>query len=270
MNSNRTLPLVMGILNVTPDSFYAGSRSNSEKDILVRVEKMISEGMDILDLGGQSTRPGAVYISAEEELHRVLPRLIPIRNEFPSLTISIDTFYSEVASSCLKEGAQWINDVSGGRMDSKLWNVAADEQCTYVLMHSRGDSSNMKELANYENVVEEVYDYFQMEIEKLNQHGVSKIVLDLGFGFAKNKENNFDLLQNLERFKSFGLPILVGVSRKKMIQQTLGTTAEESLNGTTALNALALDRGADILRVHDVLEAKQAVELYSALTFRGQ
>ena len=193
-----------------------------------------------------------------------------IRNEFPSLTISVDTFYSEVASSCLREGAHWINDVSGGRMDSNLWNIAAKAQCTYVLMHSRGDSSNMKELANYENVVEEVYAYFQMEIGKLNQLGVSKIVLDLGFGFAKNKEHNFDLLQNLERFKSFGLPILVGVSRKKMIQQTLGTTAEESLNGTTALNAFALDRGADILRVHDVLEAKQAVELYSALTFRGQ
>ena len=270
MNSNRTLPLVMGILNVTPDSFYAGSRSNSEKDILVRVEKMISDGMDILDLGGQSTRPGAVYISAEDELNRVFPILRAVRNEFPSLTISIDTFYSEVATSCLREGAHWINDVSGGRMDSNLWNIAAEAQCTYVLMHSRGDSSNMKELANYENVVEDVYTYFKIEIEKLNQLGISKIVLDLGFGFAKNKEHNFDLLRNLERFKSFGLPILVGVSRKKMIQQTLGTTAEESLNGTTALNAFALDRGADILRVHDVLEAKQAVELYSALTFRGQ
>ena len=269
MNSTRTLPLVMGILNVTPDSFYAGSRSNSEKDILVRVEKMISEGMDILDLGGQSTRPGAVYISAEEELNRVLPALISIRNEFPSLTISIDTFYSEVASSCLREGAQWINDVSGGRMDSKLWNVAAEKQCTYVLMHSRGDSSNMKSLAQYENVVEEVYAYFQMEIEKLKSLGISKIVLDLGFGFAKNKEHNFDLLQHLEKFNQFELPVLVGVSRKKMIQQTLDTSAEESLNGTTVLHAFALDRGASILRVHDVLEAKQAIELYSALTFRG-
>ena len=269
MNSTRTLPLVMGILNVTPDSFYAGSRSISEKDILVRVEKMISEGMDILDLGGQSTRPGAVYISAEEELNRVLPALISIRNEFPSLTISIDTFYSEVASSCLREGAQWINDVSGGRMDSKLWNVAAEKQCTYVLMHSRGDSSNMKSLAQYENVVEEVYAYFQMEIEKLKSLGISKIVLDLGFGFAKNKEHNFDLLQHLEKFNQFELPVLVGVSRKKMIQQTLDTSAEESLNGTTVLHAFALDRGASILRVHDVLEAKQAIELYSALTFRG-
>ncbi|MFA9221199.1 MAG: dihydropteroate synthase [Sediminibacterium sp.] len=270
MNSSASLPLVMGILNVTPDSFYAGSRSNSEKYILFRVEKMISDGMDILDLGGQSTRPGAVYISSEEELNRVLPLVRSIRKEFPALTLSIDTFYSDVALPCIHEGAQWINDVSGGRMDSKLWTVAGETQCTYVLMHSRGDSSNMKDLAHYENVVEEVYAYFQMEIGKLNQLGVSKIVLDLGFGFAKNKEHNFDLLQNLERFKSFGLPILVGVSRKKMIQQTLGTTAEESLNGTTALNAFALDRGADILRVHDVLEAKQAVELYSALTFRGQ
>jgi len=260
----------MGILNVTPDSFYAGSRSNSEKDILFRVEKMISDGMDILDLGGQSTRPGAVYITSEEELNRVLPVVRSIRKEFPSLKISIDTFYSEVALPCIQEGAQWINDVSGGRMDSKLWTVAAETQCTYVLMHSRGDSSNMKELANYENVVDEVYAYFQMEIEKLNQLGVSKIVLDLGFGFAKNKEHNFDLLQNLERFKLFGLHILVGVSRKKMIQQILGTTAEESLNGTTALNAFALDRGADILRVHDVLEAKQAVELYRKLALGGK
>jgi dihydropteroate synthase len=175
-----------------------------------------------------------------------------------------------VASACLREGAHWINDVSGGRMDSKLWKVAAEAQCTYVLMHSRGDSSNMKELANYENVVEEVYSYFQTEIEKLNQLGISKIVLDLGFGFAKNLEHNFDLLQNMNRFQSFGLPILVGVSRKKMIQQTLGTTAEESLNGTTALNAFALDRGADILRVHDVLEAKQAVELYRKLALGGK
>lgn len=270
MNSSASLPLVMGILNVTPDSFYAGSRSNSEKDILVRVEKMISDGMDILDLGGQSTRPGAIYISAEEELNRVLPILISIRKAFPSLIISIDTFYSEVASACLREGAHWINDVSGGRMDSNLWRVAAEGQCTYVLMHSRGNSSNMKELAIYENVVEEVYAYFQLEIEKLNQLGVSKIVLDLGFGFAKNKEHNLDLLQNLERFKSFRLPILVGVSRKKMIQQTLGTTAEGSLNGTTALNAFALDRGADILRVHDVLEAKQTVKLYSTLALSGK
>ena len=260
----------MGILNVTPDSFYAGSRSNSEKDILTRVEKMISDGMDILDLGGQSTRPGAVYISSEEELNRVLPVLVSIRKEFPSLTISIDTFYSEVAAASLREGANWINDVSGGRMDSKLWSVVAEAQCTYILMHSRGDSSNMKELANYENVVEDVHAYFQTEIEKLNQLGISKIVLDLGFGFAKNKDHNFELLQNLNRFKSFGLPLLVGISRKKMIQQTLDTTAEESLNGTTALNAFALDRGANILRVHDVLEAKQTVELYRTLVLGGK
>ena len=260
----------MGILNVTPDSFYAGSRSNSEKDILTRVEKMISDGMDILDLGGQSTRPGAVYISSEEELNRVLPVLVSIRKEFPSLTISIDTFYSEVAAASLREGANWINDVSGGRMDSKLWSVVAEAQCTYILMHSRGDSSNMKELANYENVVEDVHAYFQTEIEKLNQLGISKIVLDLGFGFAKNKDHNFELLQNLNRFKSFGLPLLVGISRKKMIQQTLDTTAEESLNGTTALNAFALDRGTNILRVHDVLEAKQTVELYRTLVLGGK
>ncbi len=262
--------MVMGILNVTPDSFYAGSRSNSEKEILSRVEKMISDGMDILDLGGQSTRPGAVYISAEEELQRVLPVLVSIRKEFPSLTISIDTFYSEVASACLREGAHWINDVSGGRMDANLWNVVSEFQCNYVLMHSRGDSSNMKELANYENVVEEVHSYFQTEIEKLNQAGISKIILDLGFGFAKNKDHNFELLQNLNRFKSFGLPLLVGVSRKKMIQQSLNTTAEESLNGTTALNAFALERGANILRVHDVLEAKQTVELYRTLALGGK
>ncbi len=262
--------MVMGILNVTPDSFYAGSRSNSEKEILTRVEKMISDGMGILDLGGQSTRPGAVYISSEEELNRVLPVLVSIRKEFPSLTISIDTFYSEVAAASLREGANWINDVSGGRMDSKLWSVVAEAQCTYILMHSRGDSSNMKELANYENVVEDVHAYFQTEIEKLNQLGISKIVLDLGFGFAKNKDHNFELLQNLNRFKSFGLPLLVGVSRKKMIQQTLDTTAEESLNGTTALNAFALERGANILRIHDVLEAKQTVELYRTLALGGK
>lgn len=260
----------MGILNVTPDSFYAGSRSNSEKDILSRVEKMIFDGMDILDLGGQSTRPGAIYISQNEEKDRVLPVLQSIRHEFPDLIISIDTFYSEVAKACLEQGAHWVNDVSGGRMDSKLWEMVAEAQCTYVLMHSRGDSSNMKELANYENVVEEVYEYFQKEIGKLNQMGISKIVLDLGFGFAKNKEHNFELLQNMERFKTFGLPLLVGVSRKKMIQQILGTTAEESLNGTTALNAFALDRGASILRVHDVLEAKQAVDLFCALSFPSE
>jgi dihydropteroate synthase len=262
--------MVMGILNVTPDSFYAGSRSNSEKEILTRVEKMISDGMGILDLGGQSTRPGAVYISSEEELNRVLPVLVSIRKEFPSLKISIDTFYSEVASACLREGANWINDVSGGRMDSKLWSVVAEAQSTYVLMHSRGDSSNMKELANYENVVDEVHEYFKIEIERLNQLGISKIILDLGFGFAKNNDHNFELLQNLNRFRSFGLPLLVGVSRKKMIQQTLDTTAEESLNGTTALNAFALDRGANILRVHDVLEAKQTVELYRTLALGGK
>ena len=191
-------------------------------------------------------------------------------SDLPDLKIRIDTFYSEVAKACLEHGAHWVNDVSGGRMDSKLWEVVAEAQCNYVLMHSRGDSSNMKELANYKNVVEEVFDYFQMEIRKLNQMGISKIVLDLGFGFAKNKEHNFELLQNMERFKTFGLPLLVGVSRKKMIQQILGTSAEESLNGTTALNAFALDRGASILRVHDVLEAKQAVDLFCALSFSGE
>jgi len=270
MNEWLKEPRVMGILNITPDSFHAASRVETIDHAIQHAARLIEEGVDILDLGGQSTRPGANQISSEEENQRVLPVLEAIRQRFPSIKISIDTYYGEVAAACAKLGVDIINDVSNGCIDSGIHAVAAETKIPYVLMHNSGDSTNLTRLISYSNVVDDVYAFFENELARLMKLGISEIILDLGFGFAKTTEQNFELLNQLDKFKALGFPLLVGVSRKKMIQTTLNVTADDSLNGTTVLNTIALMKGANILRVHDAREAQQAITLVRQLALSSK
>lgn len=256
-----SVPLVMGILNVTPDSFYEGSRENSLSGSIEKARQMISEGAAILDIGGYSTRPGADDIPVEEEIERVVPVIQAIRAEFPSILISIDTFRGDVAEKAILAGAQIINDVSGFEIDPTIVNVAAKYKVPYILMHMRGTPDTMQSLTEYDNLFKDIAHYFSEKIERLKQAGLKDVILDPGFGFAKTIEQNHELLRNLEAFQLFKLPVLAGLSRKSMIYKKLGTTPEESLNGTIALNAIALTKGAHILRVHDVKEAVELVKL---------
>lgn len=258
-----TEPVVMGILNVTPDSFFAGSRVKSENQITERASKMISEGAAILDIGGYSSRSGAEDISVQEELDRVLPAVEQIHKNFPETLISTDTFRSEVAEKAVKAGASIVNDISGGNLDDKMFETVGKLNVPYILMHMRGAPQNMKDLANYTHVTEEVCSELKIQIEKAQNAGIKDIIMDPGFGFSKTVEHNFKLLSELEKFNSLNYPLLVGVSRKSMIYKTLEITPEESLNGTTALNMFALLKGAAILRVHDVKEAKQVITLFN-------
>jgi dihydropteroate synthase len=257
-------PLVMGILNITPDSFYEGSRVNI-MDVLKKGEKMLSEGADILDIGAYSTRPNAQEISIEEELKRAIPVIKLLRKEFPQAVISIDTFRSNVAENAIDEGASIINDISGGELDSKMFETVARLKVPYILMHSKGNPQTMTQLTQYENIIDEILDYFIKKIHQLEMLGVKDIIIDLGFGFAKNIQQNFFLLQNQSKFKILGKPILTGISRKSMIYKTLGVTPSEALNGTSVLNLVALQQGATILRVHDVKEAKEVINLWKCL-----
>lgn len=255
-------PIVMGILNTTPDSFFDGGKFLTEKEIFSQAEKLIADGATIIDIGGQSTRPKAEQISVEEELKRVIPVIELIHNKFPDQLISIDTFYSEVAVRAIKSGASIINDVYGGSIDDKMFSVAAKLHVPYILMHMQGTPETMQQNPDYENVVNEVKEFFKQKIPLLRDAGVNDIILDVGFGFGKNTEHNFSLLKHLKDFNIFDLPILVGFSRKSMINRVLKTAPEDALNGTTVLNTIALMNGASILRVHDVKEAMQAVTLY--------
>ncbi|MEO6884207.1 MAG: dihydropteroate synthase [Bacteroidia bacterium] len=254
-------PVVMGILNVTPDSFYDGGNYFSEKKFFEQVEKIFLEGADMIDVGAVSTRPKAVFVSEEEELKRLLPVIEYVRKNHPKKIISVDTFRAEVAKKAVTEGANMINDISGGKMDPKMFETVAKLNVPYVLMHIQGIPETMQENPQYENVLEEVKKYFLERLFLLKKLGLEKIILDPGFGFGKNNSHNFQLLKYLNEFKSFGFPLMVGVSRKSMIQNVLNISAAESLNATTSLNTIALLNGATILRVHDVKEAKQAVEL---------
>lgn len=255
----------MGILNITPDSFYASSRSVYDQDILKKSEKMLIEGATILDIGGYSSRPGADDISEDEELSRVITAIKLITKEFPHAVLSIDTFRSEVAKQAVLEGVLIINDISAGELDSNMFQTAAALKVPYIAMHMRGNPQNMKSLTDYENIVKEIVDYFHVKINKLHELGVKDVVIDPGFGFAKTIDQNFTLLKHLEYFKVLGMPLLVGVSRKSMIWKTLEITPEEGLNGTTALHMTALLKGANILRTHDVKEAVEAIQLYSKI-----
>ena len=261
-------PIVMGILNVTPDSFYSGSRLSGIEELKKRLDQMVSEGVTIVDIGGYSSRPGADDISAEQEMERVLPVIHEIRNNYPDLIISIDTFRSSVANAAIEAGASMVNDISAGEMDENIYKVAADNNVPYVMMHMRGNPKTMQSLTKYDNLLKDVLEYFSKKITKARKAGVKDIIIDPGFGFSKDLPQNFELLSKFEMFNMYDLPIMAGLSRKSMIYKTLGTSAEESLNGTTAVNSIALSKGARILRVHDVKEAVEAIKLIKATITR--
>ncbi len=266
LNCNGTLidlttPKVMGILNITPDSFYDGGNLTNEHLILAQAEKMLKEGATFLDIGGYSSRPGAEEVSETEELQRVIPAVESILKKFPKALISIDTFRSEVAKKCVKAGAVMVNDISAGNLDSNMMKTVAALKVPYVMMHLKGNPKTMTSLADYKNVTKEVLFYFSEKLAEARALGINDLIVDPGFGFAKTRQHSFELLNNLELFKSLEVPLLVGISRKSMIYKTLQTTPEEALNGTTALNSIALLKGANILRVHDVKEAIECITL---------
>jgi dihydropteroate synthase len=258
-------PLVMGIVNVTPDSFYDGGRYNSDKDLLEKVSQMVTDGASIIDVGGYSTRPGAPDISSGEENERVIPAIRAIRKEFPMLLISIDSFRSEVARAAIGEGADLINDVSGGSLDVEMFKTVAALHVPYILMHMKGNPQNMTKQTDYKDLVKEVIDHLQKKIYSLHELGVKDVIVDPGFGFAKTREQNFELLNQLHLLQILEKPILTGLSRKSMIWKTLSVTPEEALNGTTVLHTIAVAKGATILRVHDVKEAVEVVTLMQRL-----
>ncbi len=257
----------MGILNVTPDSFYDGGRFTNEERILAQVEKMINEGADIIDIGAYSSRPGAIDIPVREELERMVKAVHAVQKNFPEIILSADTFRAEVAKAAIGEGASMINDISGGK-DENMFEAAALLKVPYVLMHMRGTPQTMTQLTQYDNLLKDIVDYFHAKIAKLHSLGVKDIIIDLGFGFAKTIEQNFELLAKLHYFKVLEKPILAGVSRKSFIWKTLETNPEGALNGTISANTIALLHGARLLRVHDVKEAVDCIRLVSQLDTR--
>ncbi len=260
-----TTPKVMGILNLTPDSFYDGGKYSDEKSILDQVEKMLKEGATFIDVGSYSSRPGAEPISEEEELQRLLPIVQLLLKDFPEILLSIDTFRSEVAKECLQVGAALINDISAGRLDEKMFATVSKFKVPYIIMHMKGTPQNMQRQTEYKNLLEDILFYFSDRIAKARTHKINDIIIDPGFGFAKTIAQNYELLQRMDWFQTLHAPILAGLSRKSMIYKTLGSTAEKALNGTTALNMLALSKGANIIRVHDVAPAMECVQLYNQL-----
>lgn len=262
---NLSQPKVMGILNLTPDSFFKDSRIQTEKKLLQEAEKMLAEGADFLDLGAYSSRPGATDISTEEEEKRLIPAVKLMAKTFPEALLSIDTFRAIIAEKAIENGAHLINDISGGNRDAELFKTVGRLKVPYVLMHIKGTPQNMATNNQYENMIQEMCFYFSEKIESLKQAGVNDIILDPGFGFAKNTDQNFELLKHLNDFQFLGFPILVGLSRKSMIWKSLNILPEQALNGTSVLNTLALSAGASILRVHDVKEAKECIKLCALL-----
>jgi len=259
-------PIVMGIINATPDSFYSGNRIGGIDAVLQKTEQMIKDGADIIDIGGQSTRPNSKRISADEESERVIPFVEAIHKNFPQAIISIDSFYSAVVKKAVAAGASIVNDVSAGTIDENLVPTVASLKVPYVLMHMKGDPQTMQQNPAYNNVVLDVFDFLNHKINQLHSAGIVDIIVDPGFGFGKTIEHNFELLNGLNFFRQLSKPVLVGMSRKATVYKTLGINSGEALNGTTVLNTMALLNGASILRVHDVKEAKQAIQLVQALT----
>lgn len=252
-------PKIMGILNVTPDSFYAESRTSNEEHIAARVQQLMDEGADMIDIGGYSSRPGADDVSPEEEMNRLRRGLRVVRRLYPEVPISVDTFRADVARMCVEEeGADIINDISGGMMDRQMFRTVARLGVPYILMHMQGTPDTMQQAPHYDNLRREVMLYFAERIDRLCQMGAKDIIVDPGFGFGKTLEHNYELFHHLDDFNLFNLPLLVGISRKSMIYKLLGGTPQTSLNGTTVLNTIALMKGAHILRVHDVKEAVEA------------
>ncbi|WP_395042848.1 dihydropteroate synthase [Flavobacterium sp.] len=258
-------PKVMGILNCTPNSFFDGGKFNSDVALLNQVEKMILEGATFIDIGGYSSKPNSEFVSEDEELKRVIPIIQIVVNQFPEAIISIDTFRSNVAKQSVENGASIVNDISAGMLDKLMMETVANLQVPYIMMHMKGNSNTMQTLAQYENIIKEMLFYFSEKVALARSLGINDLIIDAGFGFAKTKEQNFEVLNKLQLFQMLELRILTGVSRKSMIYNTLETDIENSLNGTTSLNTIALMKGTKILRVHDVKEAVECVKLYQKL-----
>lgn len=258
-------PQVMGILNITPDSFFDGGKYNSDKQLLNKAEEHLKNGAALLDIGAYSSRPGAQFVSEKEELRRLEPALIAINKYFPEALLSVDTFRADIAKKAIAIGAFMINDISGGNLDSKMFATIASSNIPYVLMHMRGTPETMQSLTTYKQLTQEVIAELQTKVNELKNKGANQIIIDPGFGFSKTLEQNYQLLSELNKFHLLDCPILVGVSRKSMIYKKLGINPDQALNGTTVLNTIALQSGAKILRVHDSLEAKQTIDLLKAL-----
>ena len=263
-------PRVMGILNVTPDSFYAGSRTQTEAEIARRARQMVSEGADILDVGAYSSRPHAEHVSAREEMERLRRGLKVLFEAVPDAVVSVDTFRADVARMCVEEyGVAIINDIAAGEMDAEMFRTVAELNVPYIMMHMQGTPQTMQLHPHYDNLLKEVFMYFARKVQQLRDLGVKDIILDPGFGFGKTLEHNYELLSHLEEFRIFELPLLAGVSRKSMIYRLLDITPLEALNGTTVLDTICLLKGADILRVHDVKEAVETVKIVGAMRNSG-
>jgi dihydropteroate synthase len=254
-------PKIMGILNHTPDSFFDGGKYKTEKEMLLRAEKMLLEGADFIDVGAYSSRPSAAFVTEEQEIERLVFVLEILVKHFPEIPISIDTFRSEVARISLENGAAIINDISAFSLDEKMLDVVAHYKVPYIMMHMRGTPQTMQQFTDYDNLTKDIFYYFSEKIALAKAKGVNDLIVDVGFGFSKTLEQNYELLNNLDFFQQFGLPLLVGVSRKSMIYKALDITPTEALNGTTVIHTIALQKGANILRVHDVKEAKETVKL---------
>lgn len=256
-----SIPKVMGVINVTPDSFHIKSRSTTLKSVLQQASKMLDEGVDIIDIGGYSSRPGAENVDSEEETDRILPAIRAIRKEYPNILLSLDTFRSDVAHLGLSEGVDLINDISGGKLDKVMYSTIGKHKAAYIAMHMRGTPKNMQDQTNYKHLLNDLFLFFSEVIRNAEDCGCHDILIDPGFGFSKTLEQNYELLNHLDEFQVLGKPVVVGLSRKSMIYNKLNITSEEALNGTTVLNTIALTKGASILRVHDVKEAKQVISL---------
>jgi dihydropteroate synthase len=272
INCNQNLvdlssPKVMGILNITPDSFFDGGKYKNETEILSHVEKMLFEGATFIDVGAYSSKPGATHISENEELQRIVPVIKLLIKNFPDIIISVDTFRSSVARETINAGAAIINDISGGKIDEKMFETVADLKVPYILMHMLGTPQNMQLNPVYKDVTQEIISFFAEQIFKLHQLKLNDIIIDVGFGFGKTNNHNFEILKNLSLFKSLDAPILAGISRKSMLYKTLDISAQEALNATTSANTIALLNGASILRVHDVKEAVEAVKIVNQLSY---
>jgi dihydropteroate synthase len=260
-----TKPKVMGILNLTPNSFFDGGKYTNEAEIITQVEKMLSEGATFIDIGAYSSKPNAEFVSVEEEIARIVPVVELLVQQFPQILISIDTFRSEVAEACILKGAALINDIAAGKLDDAMLEVIAKYKVPYIMMHMRGTPQTMQTLTEYNDVVKEILYYFSERISAARSLGINDLIVDPGFGFAKTLEQNYEVLQKMELFQQLDLPILSGISRKSMIYKVLNCNASESLNGTTVLNTISLLKGANILRVHDVKEAVECVTLFNAI-----
>jgi len=258
-------PKIMGILNVTPDSFFDGGLYNTEKKVDIQVMKMIEDGMDILDVGGYSSRPGAKEISIDEEIDRVIPIVKFIRKKYPELILSVDTFRSEVARNCLDLGVDIINDISAGCIDKNILDVVAEYNCPYIMMHMKGTPQTMQINPEYENLIKELLIYFAKRIYLAREKGIIDIIVDPGFGFGKTLDHNYTIIKKIENFKLLDLPVMVGISRKSFITKQLDIDKKDSLNGTTALNMYFLEKNVNILRVHDVKEAKECIRLHEKI-----